>query len=50
MGAGFEYMLSGVWWIALLPGLALLILLLSINLVADWLRDALDPKNLGQRP
>jgi peptide/nickel transport system permease protein len=50
MGAGFEYMFSGIWWIALLPGLALLTLLLSINLVADWLRDALDPKNLGQRP
>jgi len=50
MGAGFEYMLSGIWWIALLPGLALLVLLFSINLVADWLRDALDPKNLGQRP
>lgn len=50
MGAGFEYMLSGLWWIALLPGLALLALLLSINLVADWLRDALDPKNFGHRP
>jgi len=50
MGAGFKYMLSGIWWIALLPGLALLSLLLSINLVADCLRDALDPKNLGQRP
>jgi len=50
MGAGFEYMLSGLWWIALIPGLALVMLLLSINLVADWLRDALDPKNIGQRP
>lgn len=50
IGSGFEYMLSGLWWIALLPGLALVLLLLSINLIADWLRDALDPKNIGQRP
>ncbi|MBT3436695.1 MAG: ABC transporter permease [Oceanospirillaceae bacterium] len=47
MGSGFEYMLSGLWWIALMPGIALVLLLLSINLVADWLRDALDPKNIG---
>jgi peptide/nickel transport system permease protein len=50
IGSGFEYMLSGLWWITLVPGLALVLLLLSINLVADWLRDALDPKNIGQRP
>ena len=49
MGSGFEYMLSGLWWIALMPGVALVLLLLSINLVADWLRDALDPKNIGQQ-
>jgi peptide/nickel transport system permease protein len=49
MGSGFEYMLSGLWWIALIPGVALVLLLLSINLVADWLRDALDPKNIGQQ-
>jgi peptide/nickel transport system permease protein len=49
IGFGFEYMLSGLWWIALIPGFALVLLLLSINLVADWLRDALDPKNIGQR-
>jgi peptide/nickel transport system permease protein len=49
IGSGFEYMLSGLWWIALLPGLALVSLLLSINLLADWLRDALDPKNIGQK-
>ncbi|MDP6189866.1 MAG: ABC transporter permease, partial [Gammaproteobacteria bacterium] len=42
MRDGFEYMLSGSWWIALLPGLTLVLLLLAINLLGDWLRDTLD--------
>jgi peptide/nickel transport system permease protein len=32
------------WWIAMFPGLAIMLTVLSINLVGDWLRDHLDPK------
>ena len=35
---------SGEWWIVAVPGLALAALILSINLLGDWLRDALNPK------
>ncbi|MGJ7578886.1 ABC transporter permease [Variovorax sp. RHLX14] len=42
IGQGFLF--SGEWWILLFPGLVLLALALSVNLVADWLRDALNPK------
>ncbi len=41
---GFEYMLSGKYWIATFPGLALLITIVSINLVGDQLRDVLNPR------
>jgi peptide/nickel transport system permease protein len=41
---GNEFLYSGEWWIALFPGLALVILVLSINLLGDWLRDALNPR------
>ena len=40
---GFAYLLSGHYWISLFPGLALLAAVVSINLVADRLRDILDP-------
>lgn len=42
--AGFEYIFSGSWWITLFPGIALVVLILSINLLGDWLRDYLNPK------
>ncbi len=42
VGQGFVF--SGEWWILLFPGLVLLALALSVNLVGDWLRDALNPK------
>ncbi|MCV0425896.1 MAG: ABC transporter permease [Roseibium sp.] len=42
---GYRYMLSGDYWISFLPGLALLITIVSINLVGDHLRDILNPKN-----
>lgn len=42
VGQGFLF--SGEWWILLFPALALLALALSVNLVGDWLRDALNPK------
>ena len=41
---GFNYMLSGKYWISLFPGVALLITIISINLVADQLRDVLNPR------
>ncbi len=41
---GFEYMLSGQYWISVFPGVALLITIVSINLVGDQLRDILNPR------
>lgn len=41
---GFEYLLSGKYWISLYPGVALVITVVVINLVADQLRDALNPR------
>ena len=41
---GFSYLLSGKYWISLFPGLALLLLIVSLNLVGDRLRDLLDPR------
>ena len=41
---GFEYMLSGKYWISFFPGIALLITVVSINLVGDQLRDVLNPR------
>ena len=40
-GRGF---LATAWWISLLPGLAMLLTVLAVNLLGDWLRDRLDPK------
>lgn len=42
--SGFTYFLSGSWWITFFPGLILVLLVLSINLLGDWLRDFLNPK------
>ena len=41
---GFEYMLSGRYWISFFPGVALLLTIVSINLVGDRLRDVLNPR------
>ncbi|HEX2115760.1 MAG TPA: ABC transporter permease [Alphaproteobacteria bacterium] len=41
---GFEHLLSGEYWISFYPGVALLILIFSINLVGDRLRESLDPR------
>ncbi len=41
---GYEYMLSGKYWISFFPGIALLITITSINLVADQLREILNPR------
>jgi peptide/nickel transport system permease protein len=42
---GYNFMLSGAYWISFFPGLALLITIVSINLVGDHLRDILNPQN-----
>jgi peptide/nickel transport system permease protein len=44
IGIGNNYLFSGEWWIVAFPGFALAALILSINLLGDWLRDALNPK------
>jgi peptide/nickel transport system permease protein len=41
---GFQYMLSGKYWISFFPGLALLVTIVAINLVGDRLRDVLNPR------
>jgi peptide/nickel transport system permease protein len=42
---GYQYLLSGLYWISFFPGIALLIAIVSINLVGDRLRDVLNPRN-----
>ncbi len=44
INSGFEYILSGSWWITAFPALVLVLLVLVINLLGDWLRDVLNPK------
>jgi len=44
---GFEYLLSGDYWISFFPGLALLLLIVGINLIGDALRDILNPRREG---
>ena len=41
---GNEYLFSGLWWITLFPAIGLIVLVFSVNLLGDWLRDALNPK------
>ena len=41
---GQDFLFSGEWWIVFFPGLTLLVLALSVNLLGDWLRDALNPR------
>jgi peptide/nickel transport system permease protein len=41
---GNNYLFSGEWWIVAFPGVALAVLVLAINLLGDWLRDALNPR------
>ncbi len=41
---GNDFLFSGEWWMTIFPGLALVLLVLSVNLLGDWLRDALNPK------
>jgi peptide/nickel transport system permease protein len=41
---GYAYLFSGEWWVVAFPSLTLVLLLASVNLFGDWLRDELDPK------
>jgi peptide/nickel transport system permease protein len=41
---GNDFLFSGEWWITIFPGAALVLMVLAINLLGDWLRDALNPK------
>jgi peptide/nickel transport system permease protein len=43
---GNDFLFSGEWWITTFPSLALILLVLSVNLLGDWLRDALNPRLL----
>lgn len=41
---GNDYLFSGEWWITIFPGAVLVLIALSVNLLGDWLRDALNPR------
>lgn len=41
---GNEYLFSGLWWITLFPAITLVVLVFAVNLLGDWMRDALNPK------
>ncbi len=41
---GNDYLFSGEWWITVFPGLMLVMIALSVNLLGDWLRDAVNPR------
>lgn len=41
---GNQYLFSGLWWIVVFPAAQLCLIVLAVNLIGDWLRDALNPK------
>ena len=41
---GNEFLFSGIWWVVIFPSVVLVFLVLSVNLLGDWLRDVLNPK------
>ena len=41
---GNDFLYAGEWWITIFPGLALVLIAMSVNLLGDWLRDALNPR------
>jgi peptide/nickel transport system permease protein len=41
---GNDFLFSGEWWVTIFPGITLALMVLSINLLGDWLRDALNPR------
>lgn len=47
VSTGAQQMILGIWWIALFPGMAIVLSVLSFALLSDVLRSALDPRNSG---
>lgn len=43
-----DQLLAGAWWLAVFPGLAIMLTVLSLNILGDWLRDFLDPRLRGR--
>ena len=41
---GNDFLFSGQWWVSVFPGVTLILMILAINLLGDWLRDALNPR------
>jgi peptide/nickel transport system permease protein len=41
---GNDFLFSGQWWVSVFPGITLILMVLAINLLGDWLRDALNPR------
>lgn len=41
---GYQVLFSGRWWLSVLPGVVLMLLVFAVNLLGDWLRDTLDPR------
>lgn len=41
---GNDFLFSGEWWVTIFPGVALIVMVVAVNLLSDWLRDALNPK------
>ena len=44
INSGFEFIFSGSWWLTAFPAVVLIVLILSVNLLGDWLRDELNPR------
>ena len=42
--SGYDLMFAGAWWVTVLPGLVLIAVLISVNVLGDTLRDTLDPR------
>jgi peptide/nickel transport system permease protein len=47
ISSGYTFMYMGIWWIVIFPGFVLALLVFSINLLGDWLREELNPKMRG---
>jgi peptide/nickel transport system permease protein len=41
---GRTYLTTGVWWLSVIPGGAIMLTILAVNILGDWLRDRLDPR------
>lgn len=44
IASGQDHLFSGAWWLSVFPGVALTLLVLSVNLIGDWVRDTFDPR------